>query len=98
MAGIWLTDIPALNYEADLFQERRLLSVTANTRRDGETFLASRSGSASAPRPSPTRWPRRPGHWPTCARPVRRRGRPAQLTGAAERADLSGCVADGRRC
>jgi propanol-preferring alcohol dehydrogenase len=39
IAGIWLSDIPALNYEADLFRERRLRSVTANTRRDGEEFL-----------------------------------------------------------
>lgn len=39
VAGIWLTDIPALNYDAELFRERRLRSVTANTRRDGEEFL-----------------------------------------------------------
>jgi propanol-preferring alcohol dehydrogenase len=40
MAGIWSSDIPTLNYEETLFQERRLVSVTANTRNDGETFLA----------------------------------------------------------
>ena len=39
LAGIWLSDVPALNYSDDLFQERRLRSVTANTRRDGEEFL-----------------------------------------------------------
>jgi propanol-preferring alcohol dehydrogenase len=39
VAGIWLSDIPALNYGDTLFQERRLRSVTANTRSDGETFL-----------------------------------------------------------
>jgi propanol-preferring alcohol dehydrogenase len=39
IAGIYLTDIPALNYERDLFQERRLRSVTANTRADGQEFL-----------------------------------------------------------
>jgi alcohol dehydrogenase, propanol-preferring len=39
VAGIWLSDIPALNYDATLFQERKLRSVTANTRADGETFL-----------------------------------------------------------
>ncbi len=39
IAGIHLTDIPRLNYERDLFQERTLRSVTANTRADGETFL-----------------------------------------------------------
>ena len=40
MAGIWSSDIPTLNYDQTLFQERRLISVTANTRTDGETFLA----------------------------------------------------------
>ena len=39
VAGIWLSDIPALNYQDVLFQERRLRSVTANTRADGEEFL-----------------------------------------------------------
>ena len=40
VAGIWLSDIPALNYDRELFEERRLRSVTANTRADGEEFLA----------------------------------------------------------
>jgi len=39
VAGIWLSPIPALDYAAELFQERRLRSVTANTRADGEAFL-----------------------------------------------------------
>ncbi|WP_029432358.1 zinc-dependent alcohol dehydrogenase family protein [Blastococcus sp. URHD0036] len=39
VAGIWLSPIPALDYADDLFEERRLRSVTANTRRDGEEFL-----------------------------------------------------------
>jgi propanol-preferring alcohol dehydrogenase len=39
VAGIWLSPIPRLDYTAELFQERRLRSVTANTRRDGEEFL-----------------------------------------------------------
>jgi propanol-preferring alcohol dehydrogenase len=39
VAGIYLTDIPSLNYERDLFDERTLTSVTANTRADGEAFL-----------------------------------------------------------
>jgi len=39
VAGIWLSDVPALNYERDLFQERRLRSVTANTRADADAFL-----------------------------------------------------------
>jgi propanol-preferring alcohol dehydrogenase len=39
VAGIHLTNIPALNYQRHLFQERTLRSVTANTRRDGAEFL-----------------------------------------------------------
>jgi propanol-preferring alcohol dehydrogenase len=39
VAGIWLSPIPALDYAAELFEERRLRSVTANTRADGEEFL-----------------------------------------------------------
>ena len=41
IAGIHLTDIPPLNYERHLFEERALCSVTANTRRDGGDFLES---------------------------------------------------------
>ncbi len=40
IAGIYLTDVPPLRYEDHLFQERQVRSVTANTRRDGEDFLA----------------------------------------------------------
>ncbi|MCG2622104.1 zinc-dependent alcohol dehydrogenase family protein [Arthrobacter sp. I2-34] len=40
VAGIHLSDIPPLHYDTDLFQERQLCSVTANTRSDGEEFLA----------------------------------------------------------
>lgn len=40
VAGIWLSDIPPVNYQAELFQERQVRSVTANTRSDGEQFLA----------------------------------------------------------
>ncbi len=39
IAGIHLTDIPALNYSREVFQERTLRSVTSNTRGDGEEFL-----------------------------------------------------------
>ena len=39
IAGIHLSDIPALSYSDDLFQERKLRSVTANTRGDAEEFL-----------------------------------------------------------
>jgi alcohol dehydrogenase, propanol-preferring len=40
VAGIYVDEIPSLDYERDLFQERRLRSVTANTRVDGQEFLA----------------------------------------------------------
>ena len=40
IAGIHLSDVPPLDYERHLFEERVLLSVTANTRADGEAFLA----------------------------------------------------------
>ncbi len=48
VAGIYLSDIPKLIYEDDLFFERELRSVTANTRLDGEEFLrlAERLGIA----------------------------------------------------
>src|SRR5262249_4073547 len=39
IAGIYLTDIPALNYDKHLFQERTLRSVTSNTRGDAAEFL-----------------------------------------------------------
>jgi propanol-preferring alcohol dehydrogenase len=41
LAGIHVTDIPSLHYETDLFYERTLRSVTANTRADGRDFLAA---------------------------------------------------------
>jgi propanol-preferring alcohol dehydrogenase len=41
IAGIHLSDVPALDYQRHLFQERQVRSVTANTRRDGEEFLAT---------------------------------------------------------
>jgi alcohol dehydrogenase, propanol-preferring len=39
IAGIYLTDIPKINYEHQLFYEKNLRSVTANTRKDGEELL-----------------------------------------------------------
>jgi propanol-preferring alcohol dehydrogenase len=39
VAGIYLSDISALNYQKHLFEERALVSVTANTREDGRQFL-----------------------------------------------------------
>ncbi|WP_371413042.1 zinc-binding alcohol dehydrogenase family protein [Mycolicibacterium sp. GF69] len=40
IAGIHLSDIPPLNYQRHLFQERQVRSVTANTRADARDFLA----------------------------------------------------------
>ena len=40
LAGIHVSSIPALDYARHLFDERELRSVTANTRADGERFLA----------------------------------------------------------
>ncbi|SDJ75369.1 alcohol dehydrogenase, propanol-preferring [Nonomuraea maritima] len=39
VAGIHLTDVPSLDYERHLFQERTLRSVTANTRADGRAYM-----------------------------------------------------------
>jgi propanol-preferring alcohol dehydrogenase len=39
IAGIHLSPIPALELHRHLFNERRLVSVTANTRGDGEEFI-----------------------------------------------------------
>jgi len=39
VAGIHLSDIPSISYADELFREKQLRSVTANTRADGEEFL-----------------------------------------------------------
>ncbi|MFW7380245.1 MAG: zinc-dependent alcohol dehydrogenase family protein [Oligoflexus sp.] len=39
LAGIYMSDIPSLNYEECLFYEKNLHSVTANTRKDGEELF-----------------------------------------------------------
>jgi propanol-preferring alcohol dehydrogenase len=54
VAGIYLTDVPPLQYERHLFYERDLRSVTANTREDGRELLAE---AAQIPiRPHVTRY------------------------------------------
>jgi propanol-preferring alcohol dehydrogenase len=40
LAGIYVSTIPPLSYEEHLFHEKRLTSVEANTRADGEELLA----------------------------------------------------------
>ena len=39
IAGSHLTDVPPLVYETELFYEKEIRSVTANTRADGEELL-----------------------------------------------------------
>jgi propanol-preferring alcohol dehydrogenase len=40
LAGIHMSDVPSLDYQRHLFQERDLRTVASNTRRDGEELLA----------------------------------------------------------
>ncbi|NPC96859.1 hypothetical protein [Nocardioides sp. zg-DK7169] len=40
LAGIHMSQVPALDHQRHLFLERNLRTVTANTRRDGEELLA----------------------------------------------------------
>jgi propanol-preferring alcohol dehydrogenase len=57
LAGIYVTPIPSLDYERDLFHERDLRSVTCNTREDGRDLLAE---AAQIPiRPHVTTYPLR---------------------------------------
>ncbi|WEP00462.1 zinc-binding alcohol dehydrogenase family protein [Streptomyces sp. FXJ1.172] len=55
LAGIHLSDVPPLHYETDLFYEKELRSVTANTRADGREFLtlAARYGVRATTHPYP---------------------------------------------
>jgi propanol-preferring alcohol dehydrogenase len=55
VAGIHLTDVPGLVYADELFREKQLRSVTANTRADGEEFL--RLAAALQVLPTVTRHP-----------------------------------------
>ena len=46
IAGIHLTAVPPLGYQRHLFNERELVSVTANTRDDGRRFLVEAAEAA----------------------------------------------------
>jgi len=46
LAGIYMTDVPGLEYEKHLFYERNVHSVTANTRQDGRELLEEAAHSA----------------------------------------------------
>jgi propanol-preferring alcohol dehydrogenase len=55
LAGIHMSEVPAMAYEPNLFWEKTLQSVTANTRDDGRALLAE---AAAIPiRPRVTRYP-----------------------------------------
>ena len=49
-AGIHMTPIPSIDYDAELFGERTLRSVTANTRADGVELLAEAARIGLRPR------------------------------------------------
>jgi propanol-preferring alcohol dehydrogenase len=55
LAGIHMTDVPAMPYADCLFHEKNLRSVTANTRADGEALL--REAAAIPIRPEVTTFP-----------------------------------------
>jgi propanol-preferring alcohol dehydrogenase len=50
LAGIHMSDVPAMAYEPHLFWEKNLRSVTANTRRDAEGLLAEAAAIPIRPR------------------------------------------------
>ncbi len=45
IAGIHLSDVPAINYDRHLYQERQLRSVTSNTRDDARALFAEASAA-----------------------------------------------------
>jgi propanol-preferring alcohol dehydrogenase len=61
VAGIHLSDVPALRYQSELFYEKELRSVTSNTREDGREFLdlAARYGVRATTHPYPLSQARR---------------------------------------
>ncbi|HEY7203465.1 MAG TPA: zinc-dependent alcohol dehydrogenase family protein [Methylomirabilota bacterium] len=50
LAGIHMSDLPAMAYEPNLFWEKTLQSVTANTRDDGRALLAEAASIPIQPR------------------------------------------------
>ena len=52
LAGIYMTDVPTMAYEPNLFWEKTLQSVTANTRKDGEALLVEAAAIPIRPRVS----------------------------------------------
>ena len=56
IAGIYLTDIPPLDYDRHLFEERAMRSVTANTRADGRQLLSTAAHVRMRVRTTPYRF------------------------------------------
>ena len=52
LAGIYMTPIPELEYEPCLFHEKKLRSVEANTRDDGDGLLREAAAAGIEPRVS----------------------------------------------
>jgi propanol-preferring alcohol dehydrogenase len=50
LAGIHMSTIPPINYDRDLFGERMICSVTANTRQDGLDLLREAAAIPIRPR------------------------------------------------
>lgn len=53
LAGIYMTAVPALEYERHLFREREVTSVTCNTRADGRALLAEAAAIGLRPQVAP---------------------------------------------
>jgi propanol-preferring alcohol dehydrogenase len=53
LAGIHMSDVPAMAYEPHLFWEKTLQSVTANTRNDGEALLTEAAAIPVRPQVTP---------------------------------------------
>lgn len=83
VAGIHLSDIPALHYDTDLFREKQLRSVTANTdgRIDPVTCKLNLGGGAGSDRAAGTRTPDGISTWSTTSEPSSR-SRAAQCRSA----------------
>ncbi|GAA2033991.1 zinc-binding alcohol dehydrogenase family protein [Agromyces tropicus] len=60
LAGIHMTDVPAMTYADHLFLERDLRTVTANTRADGDEFLRLALRLGIAPSATPYAFERAP--------------------------------------
>ena len=79
VAGIHLSDIPTLDYQRHLFEERTLRSVTANTRHDGTEFL--QLAARIAVKPTVTAYPMdQAAHALTDLAEGRIRGQPSSST------------------